>query len=391
MVLIRMMPGFYVLPLCLSLTAVQVSSCGWKSSSDHSLIESLQEPRPLPQVGPWFEGWYTRVTSTSSDESFAIIVASVLGEDVTKPDDGIVPGYVSVLHQKEDELAISVDNVFPEETQMLTEGGRPVVRNPSPFRDRGFVWSSPGLASQTEDRLEVALDDGGKYTVVRAGDDRGWDFADLGPAGLGSLISVLPLQWYVHSTATPVEWTITDSVGHVRTGQGLAHFEKNWGDAFPGEWVWGQATSRTEDVQLAFAGGPPPGLPVSLGAVIPKVFLIGLRDGKEFYSFKPQELGTVFELDSKPCEGKLRLLVQTPTQSLEIYASADPQTFSPLAIPTKKGFVEGAQESFRTTYTVRIYSHAPFAGFLGMGDLQKEIVIPGGALEFGGQARCSGG
>lgn len=375
----------------LSLLAVFPMGCDQSDQNEpnkKSRLRSLQEPRPLPAEGPWFEGWYTRVTSTSSNESFALIVATILSEGRRSDRLKQIPGYVSVLHQTNDQPRVDVQNFFPESTHMTTGDGLPVKREPNPFIDKEFSWSSDGLAKQTDDRVEVTLPDGRFYRVQKLARHRGWDFEDLGPAGLASLLSFLPLQWYVHSTATPVSWELIDAQGERRSGKGLAHFEKNWGASFPQEWIWGQSVSKSEDAQLAFAGGPPPGLSQPLASLAPKVFLIGLRDGDEFHSFKPQEPGTVFHLESAPCSGKIRLLARTPTETIEILAEAPPSSFSALAVPTQDGFVDGAEESFRTDYHVNLYEHQPLEGLFGLGTLKKVFRFSGGALEFGGHARC---
>ena len=45
--------------------------------SSSSFANSVFGPHQPPRIGPWFEGWYARVTDTRDHRSFAVIAATI--------------------------------------------------------------------------------------------------------------------------------------------------------------------------------------------------------------------------------------------------------------------------------------------------------------------------
>jgi hypothetical protein len=73
---------------------------------------------PYP-VGPWFQGWYTRITDPMNDLSIAVVGESQYLPDQTLSDDGSLPGYlVVIIRDKVDggRVRTEVDDAFPERT-----------------------------------------------------------------------------------------------------------------------------------------------------------------------------------------------------------------------------------------------------------------------------------
>lgn len=333
--------------------------------STTALAGSLQEPHVFPKRGPFFEGWYTRVQDIDSDRSFAVVVARILGQSaIARP---AMSGYAALLHRAPERPNLIVTESFPSWT----------TSTPHMWSDEHDNWFDG-------DALSLEFADGPKVTLTPLGARRPWD--RRGPAGLASYFAFIPLHWYVDSTATSVQWSYRASADSDEvSGLGITHFEKNWGQAFPNAWIWGQAVHKTQDVQIAFAGGPAPGIPNHLA---PDVHMVGVRMGPSFWAFRPQDPGTLITVERRPCEGFLRVLARQPQRSVEIIGKATRSSFSELATPTKDGFVPGADESFDTTYTVRIYEHTAIMGLTGLGVLKRQFVLQGGALEFGGTYRC---
>ena len=61
---------------------------------------SLMNPHKLPEKGPWFEGWYMRITPTSgTDRSLGAIVGSYLPEnsDRIASEEAGLTGYAALL------------------------------------------------------------------------------------------------------------------------------------------------------------------------------------------------------------------------------------------------------------------------------------------------------
>ena len=85
--------------------------------------------------------------------------------------------------------------------------------------------------------MQLTIDDIAKFDSVVA--------SFVYHAGAAAKLPFVNLHWYVYSLATPVNWTFHDPQLGPETlaGQGWAHMEKNWGRAFPDEWVWAQGMS----------------------------------------------------------------------------------------------------------------------------------------------------
>lgn len=145
-------------------------------------------------------------------------------------------------------------------------------------------------------------------------------------------LSLLPLaltglHWFVHSLATPMNYTLEMPGGVAERGAGLAHWEKNWGVEFPSSWHWAQGINATTandatssggrdrgtttnssssgvsgggggtppqpEFQAAFvlASGPPP-VPLPPSGWLPRVWLLGVRTpGYRWVQGSEEEVG----------------------------------------------------------------------------------------------------
>ena len=66
--------------------------------------------------------------------------------------------------------------------------------------------------------------------------------------------ALVGLHWFVQSLATPMTFTLTQGAVPPVRSRALAHFEGNWGLAFPSTWHWAQGINASWPSQGATAG-----------------------------------------------------------------------------------------------------------------------------------------
>ncbi|RZA24665.1 MAG: hypothetical protein EOP10_09200 [Proteobacteria bacterium] len=215
------------------------------------------------------------------------------------------------------------------------------------------------------------------------GESKPWEESSfalpLGPEGYLAVLPV-PLHWYVESLASPTHYSVKVGQEETIEGDGLAHLEKNWGQVFPKAWNWLQGLSVTDDAQIALGGGA-----VGLGPVDLHAWLAGYRSPKENWTIRFSDPLTKITTEQDPCAGEFHFKAKRPGLEVEIDAKANPDTFGPVAVPTRDGFVENnGAESFSATLVVKTYRLR-----LKGRELTDERTFSNAALEFGARSYCS--
>ncbi|EMD38950.1 hypothetical protein CERSUDRAFT_122465 [Gelatoporia subvermispora B] len=203
-----------------------------------------------------------------------------------------------------------------------------------------------------------------------------------GPMGAYAYLSrIQPLNWHVYSTGSDAYYTII-TAGHTRTGNAVAHLEKNWGRSFPAGWIWCQAF-ESDGRRLCLAGGRAlPGV---------QAYLIGYRSLRLTWDFRPPItafLGCIgspwisIQRDSR--EGWVRLRVRGLRRKLVVNAEAPIDTFVGLSCPLRDGHEPHyAFESFNAQVWVEAWTRRwPWQKW----ECIEEGLCggPAAALEFGG-------
>lgn len=346
----------FILISCLSMQNAQ-------ARDDESRYMKPQTP---PFSGPWFEGWYIRVVDQEKKLSFATISTTSTHEKIPLELNQVLPGYKAFVFAPEDSALTYSREEFPQETQLVTDSSSDAL-----------LWQDSVGSSLTSDRLDLVMPESSHRIEVNFGEHTPWSKKniDWGPAGLAGQIPILPLQWFVVSTKTPVSYKLTTPQG-VLEGTGYAHIEKNWGKAFPKAWMWLQGLSDDGEHQLAIAGGP-----LKLGPATITAFLVGVRGPNVRVDIQPSQGPQVkYKTWSEPCAGKFKLRAKNWRYKVEVTASAPIDSFVPLAIPTKNGYLPNlAQESFYSTINVKVWE---------FGRLAYEHEFTSSALEFGADYIC---
>lgn len=379
----------------LSFLTLTLFGCKSRDFGDaDSAPNSLMNPHKLPEKGPWFEGWYMRITPVSgTDRSLGAIVGSYLPEnsDRISAEEAGLAGYAALLDGGPIGSKLTSYEVFPTDVRHYLNRSEIVNRDPLPSDKASYRWKSMTVGEFTSENIHLNLKDD-VWIKARWTDIVPWGTSGLGPEGIISLFRAFPLHWFVYSLGSPVEFEaqLPDSIDPSKrkkvVGRGFAHLEKNWGVSFPESYIWMQAQQIESGKTIALAGGRP----FNVAGLKPEAWLVGYRS--EFYNnnFAPQNVGTVFSSQVDACEGKFTLTSAFLDRKLVVEAQARRDSFGGISIPKKFGFEpDGSEQSFQTQIVSRLYEVAPFGLGGGTERLLEQTIFKTGALEFGGQFKCN--
>ena len=361
--------------------------CGGVTTS-HPVL-AFNNPHTPVGPGPWFEGWYTRITDANGERSLAVIVGSHLREGEKYQPGACLPGYIQILLSEDQGAPVLAFEAFPECTHALANG-QPVQGWAGFSGPSDFEWVAEGYGNITDDSVDLEIP-GGARVRARFAENLSWRevFGEVGPEGLLSVLP-LPMHWYVHSLGSRAEfeYEILDGahVGGPIESTGYAHQEKNWGNAFPQAWMWIEGIGGENRSQLVAGGGK-----LAIGPMMFRPWILGYHSPSIRWDFNFARPGTVFQTEIDPCRGYFHLRARTPTRTLDVTASAPLDSFGMVGIPQAEGFVSnGAIESFSATIQVKAYRHTTLTGLFGVERLVEEQVFTNAVLEFGADYKhCS--
>lgn len=370
-------------------SAVMLLLAGFAGADDFSPADrqSINDPHVPTTPGPWFEGWYFRVSDADGSGSVAVIVASHLPKGETYTPGMALPGYINVLISEGDGAPTRSFTAFPQETRSLV-AGEPVSRNPDFSTDSNFEWIAEGYGSVTEDSVNLNIP-GTVDVRIETFDRIPWDrrFPAAGPEGLLMFLPV-PLHWYIHSLGSEAtySYTLSDAVpSRTVSGEGYAHLEKNWQKEFPLGWVWVQGIAEDNCVQVVISLAR-----VALDeetTIMP--WIAGYRSEGLQWDFRFHLPDAALTLEMDACAGTLSMTARDLFRTLRVEAAAPPDSFGDVSIPTENGFVpQSGKESFSATVTVSAFWHLPVLEALGIEWLIEEQVFYNAALEFGNGYAC---
>jgi hypothetical protein len=335
------------------------------------------DPHPIPSEGLFFEGWYLRLTDRSGISIGGLAASWHAGEEAPPQ------GYVAIFSQLDQTSRLSVSDRVFEAMPAVTSQGASVTAPPDASIPSRFHWEIPDVARVTEQSMDLTTLDanGGKTRFqVSLGAPVLWNPDDIadGPEGAWADNFALKGHWFVHSIASPAAWTIQTPSGKKLSGEGLAHFEKNWGASFPKKWMWAQGIDPVSGASFVIAGGENPVFPALLGGA----WLVGIRVPGENalrWNIATGRLGHRLAAQAIGCDGFFSIKGSHRGGKAEIEISAPRASFGPMMAPTPQGFEPLSEQSFVAEAILRL---TPVDG------QTREIRIPRSALEFGGTFRC---
>lgn len=350
--------------------------------------DSPHNPHVPPGPGPWFEGWYTRVSDSNGSRSVAVICASHLPKGQSYQPNASLPGYVNVLVSEGNGAPTYSYTAFPSRTERRMKGDwvRPTSDFSAPAE---FEWVAEGFGRVTESSVELTLP--GQVSVQIETSDRipwNWRVPEASPEGNLALLPV-PLHWHVHSLGSQARYELTqwDPQGamHRVEGDGYAHLEKNWQTEFPEGWVWVQGHAEGNRAQIV---GSVADVKLSENVGI-EPWIFGYRSSRLQWDFRFSLPGSMGSWAMDPCRGWFLFEARDAFRVLRIISYAPPGSYGTVSVPTENGFVANrGGESFSATLLVIASLRVPLRGGGVMEwpvDVQR---FDNAALEFGNGFRC---
>ena len=327
--------------------------------------------------GPWFQGWYTRITDATG-ASIAVVGATQYLPGTPIPDDFYLPGYLAVIIN--DHGLKKVYETFPERTSFWSNRASVLEDPESPYWEE-FSWTSE-YGVITNEYIDVSIPDGINVDVslgprLPYNSIIPW----LGPEGLVEFLPFVPLHWFVYSLGSDATYTYTllDEENDTVSGFGFAHQESNWGVIFPPAWVWAEGINSDNSRQFSLSGGE-----LMLGDTSLTTWLVAYHSPRIKWQFRPTLPGTKYITSIDACAGSFSMIAKDGFRTLVINANAPQESFFDVSVPTEYGFTHGAEESFSAKVNVRAYIKLPWFGNIQIDRYQ----FSGAALEFGAGYMC---
>jgi len=345
-------------------------------------LDSPHNPHVPPGRGPWFEGWYVRVTDVGGDRSLAIICATHLPAGQAYDPNAELPGYLNVL-TSEGNGAPTVSYVaFPQRTYRTVKGA-PVSEGSDRSAPADFEWRAEGYGTVTEDSVDVRIP-GVVDVKIGTRNRLPWNprIPELGPEGY-LVYAPLPLHWHVHSLGSDADYEYTVHSGATpRTvaGSGYAHLEKNWQQEFPEAWVWAQGVAPDNEAQFVFSTA---NVTLSAGSSF-SPWIVGYRSPRLSWDLRFWNPDSTVRTTIDAGTGLFVMIAQDRFRKLRLIAYAPPGTYGSEAIPTVDGFVaDRGDVSFSAYALVSAYVRVPRKNGAELTWPIEHRVFRNAALEFG--------
>jgi hypothetical protein len=362
---------------CAILAGALLAVCGCAAGGRQSGSAPVAHmaPHPIPDSGTFFEGWYLRLTAPGALSLGALAAAwhdSALDRSES---------YLALLVQQPEALRLEVHDAVVTTRPAIRHGGAPDGTSPAPASPSTFRWELTEGTAVTEHSMTIALPDGSRFAAT-LGSPVFWNPADpsQGPEGVWLNSSRLKSHWFVHSTASTVQWSLTSAGGRTQSGSGLAHFEKNWGASFPSRWVWAQGIDPLTGTSFVLAGGDNPIVPLMPGGA----WMLGVRSPLGAWDYATARGGQELGVWHDGCRGTITLRADSPEGLVEITVAASRESFGSIKAPRAGGFLPLSEMSFRGDAVLRITPRRH-----GEAGEATTFTIPASALEFGGSWRCA--
>ena len=352
---------------------------------------SLYNPHLFPQSGPFFEGWYIRITDFDTEDSVGLLFGHVLPSSSSNSTGPLV--LASILHStcaQGSACVLSSSSANFSTSQLnVTTNGHQVTHNPDKTSKADFKWfvnsgNEGGSFIQSGDRTDFNFRLADWILRGSTGPHLPWNKDGSGPEGwLGDL--PLPLHWFVYSLRSPL---IFYEMQNVKTGKiiqgnnGVVHQEKNWGSSFPKKWIWSEGISRDgHNVTFALSGGL-----VSLPIISVNAYLIGYRNPSAGLSldFRPDNSIVTTEIDG--CKGVVKLVAESLLYTVKFQIFSSQKAFSSCLFgPEVNGFQRACVESYDAQATIEVSQSLLFGMKYKIIDKHTITKV---ALEFGGNYVC---
>ena len=162
------------------MASVSVIIICWLLSPNYTL-QSQYDPHVYPASGPFFEGWYTRITDISSGQSFGVLFGEVLRN---KNDSSVPTTYIGLIRSDGTNPMVAAE-VFPDPVHIhvtVGEDGQKVSKDPKLKGTPDFQWSAKnyGFFRVTEKNTNFDFTVDGIHFTGSFGAPVLWDFSGRG-------------------------------------------------------------------------------------------------------------------------------------------------------------------------------------------------------------------
>ena len=259
-------------------------------------------PHPVPDRGTFFEGWYLRLIAPEA-LSVGALAASWHDMALDRSE-----SYLALFVQQPEASRLDVhDAVLTTRPSIVPSAPR--RRAPDPSSPAAFRWELGDDNVVTERSMTIALPDGARFAAT-LGAPVFWNPADPseGPEGAWLNSPRLEGHWFVYSTASTVQWSLTSADGRAQSGTGLAHFEKNWGASFPRRWIWAQGIDPRTGTSFVLAGGDNPLVPGMPGGA----WMLGVRSPLGAWDYATARGGQELSVWPDGCRGTVTVPRRRP-------------------------------------------------------------------------------
>ena len=327
--------------------------------------------------GPWFQGWYTRITMEGGNGSIAVVGGTQYLPGMTMPTKAFLPGYLAVIISDNGQTRIY--EAFPEQTTFWSNRDQVLDDPQSPYWEE-FLWEAKENGTISNERIDISIP-GSVEVEATLGARLPWNHSVtwLGPEGLVEFLTFVPLHWFVTSLGSESTFTFVEKNGTPVSGRGFAHQESNWGTLFPLAWVWAEGISPDNTRQFALSGGQ-----LMLGDTLLTTWLVGYHSPIIQWQFRPTIPQTEYITSIDACAGSFSIVAKDSLRKLVITAEAPAYSFVDVSVSTEKGFQPVAGVSFSADVTVKGYLKFPWFGYV----LVDRSFFSNAALEFGAGYKC---
>ncbi|MGC6419045.1 MAG: tocopherol cyclase family protein [Bradymonadia bacterium] len=284
-----------------------------------------------------FEGWYLRLQNWQSQRSYSVIVGWWREESGARE-----RGFVELIDSQ-------TQRTYRMESSQLWFSDEGEALNVKIGQVQLTGDSLYGVF-QTEDGHDVWLEVDFNGCHHWGNPDRPSDRSTM---GLPERLPFIPLKWQVmHLDGSAVGKIAID--GQTTTlDDASVHFEKNWGDKFPTRWHWLQANQFTGETDVAFVGAGGPIFPFGFS---PEGYMLGLRVGDDFFSWRTQDLARFQETSLTRTGDQLQwvFIASNGVARVKVTATAHVSDLIGVDVPTPDGLQMGAAESLIGDLTIEL-------------------------------------
>lgn len=352
---------------------------------------SLYDPHLFPEAGPFFEGWYMRISDFDTGDSIGLLFGSVLPSSPKNISGPLV--VASILLRKCDEnnlcKLISTNGKFKIEDFNVFVRGQTVTEDPDMSSPANFTWkvdskNNGGHFEQNGNTTAFIFRLGELVFRGEATHPFPWNDDGTGPEGWLVYLP-LPLHWFVFSLSSELTYYEIQNItsGEVINGEnGAVHLEKNWGQSFPKKWIWSEGVSfDASNVTFAISGGQ-----VDFKWFSVDAYLIGFRDPKTGLTIDFGPVNSIIHTEIDGCKGEVNISVNSISYKVDINIFAVASSYSNCLLgPEVVGFRPVCVESYDATAIFRI-SRRTWIPFVFIDE--KKYIFTHAALEFGGRNVC---